>query len=53
MIMTDDITNEVLSVRIADSLIIVINDNNFSTSLTYRTDCNTILLYYFRILFSD
>ena len=51
--MTDDITSEALSVRIADSLIIAINNSDFSTLLAYRTDCNIILFYHFRILFSD
>ena len=53
MIITDDITSKVSSVRIADLLIIVINDSNFSMLLAYRTNCNTAFFYYFRILFSD
>ena len=53
MIITDNIISKASSVRIADLLIIVINNSNFLTLLTYRTDCNIILFYSFRILFSD
>ena len=53
MIMTDDIASEVLLVRIADSLMIIINNSNFLIFSTYRTDCSIILFKYFRVLFSD
>ena len=47
--MFNDMISRALSVRITDLLMIVINDSNSFTSLTYKADYTTALFYYFRI----